>query len=528
MRIQDPVHLIGGLVFQAQAPIFLPKAVRPFIEQLGVEGLLVVTHGMGVLQEAARGSHLVDGIQGQGFLIDHHTPSGGAQKTEGLVGHDLQLQRSLQTGIHKPDVVDDVGPVEQGGHEADGTLHAGLVIQNLGIGGAAQAEYRQIVVFAHTGGHALLVSQHVVAHHGFQVVGAAVPSRHGDRRTVADQLREHHTQQDTGVHGGHASGNRGRCVDAAGVQGDPQLGQPFFGQVDALLQGLLVGHQPGCHVDVAGGKWITPEGIGAPGHGFAHLNGGHTAFEIRRDEHDGLGGVVEHHFHLVAVVDALVHVLGQEQGHDEIDFRQEIHHRGGGHDILEHRCPAFARVVVQHGQAVRTAAVVGVVSPGPDGRFFMPVIQGQAARRRSQRPGHHVFGDANADAVGRCAAGHQDLPGLFVVDIHTGALQNLQRSDVDAIAFLMAHAGIVGAGQPVFMCWYHLPPFLIYQFLFKLYQLLFYGHLKVNFIVATRLVDYINKGCVENHTQSLNHGAPDASKNQPARIQGPDICHLEK
>jgi hypothetical protein len=29
---------------------------------------------------------------------------------------------------------------------------------------------------------------------------------------------------------------------------------------------------------------------------------------------------------------------------------------------------------------------------------------------------------------------------------------------MDAIAFLLAHAGIAGAGQPVFMGWYHLSP----------------------------------------------------------------------
>jgi hypothetical protein len=61
-----------------------------------------------------------------------------------------------------------------------------------------------------------------------------------------------------------------------------------------------------------------------------------------------------------------------------------------------------------------------------------------------------------------------------------------------------------------------------------LYQLLFYENLKVNFIVATRPVADIKKGCVENHTQSLEHGAPDASGDQRAYIQKPDLYHPEK
>jgi hypothetical protein len=69
-----------------------------------------------------------------------------------------------------------------------------------------------------------------------------------------------------------------------------------------------------------------------------------------------------------------------------------------------------------------------------------------------------VFGDAEAEAVGRRAAGHQNLPGFFIMDIHAGAFQNLKRSDMDAIAFLMAHAGIAGTGHTVFMGWYHVSP----------------------------------------------------------------------
>jgi hypothetical protein len=67
---------------------------------------------------------------------------------------------------------------------------------------------------------------------------------------------------------------------------------------------------------------MSPERVRTTGHGLAHLHGRDAPLEIRRDENDGLGGVVEHHLHLVAVVDALVHILGQEQGHDKIDLGQ--------------------------------------------------------------------------------------------------------------------------------------------------------------------------------------------------------------
>jgi hypothetical protein len=98
------------------------------------------------------------------------------------------------------------------------------------------------------------------------------------------------------------------------------------------------------------------------------------------------------------------------------------------------------------------------VPPGTDGGFLVAVIQGQPTGRQVQGTGHHVFGDADADAVGRRAAGHQNLPRFFIVDIHAGAFQDFQRANVNAVALLVPHAGIVGAGHAVFVGWYHCSP----------------------------------------------------------------------
>jgi hypothetical protein len=74
--------------------------------------------------------------------------------------------------------------------------------------------------------------------------------------------------------------------------------------------------------------------------------------------------------------------------------------------------------------------------------------------------------------------------------------------------------------------------FLIYQLLFKLYQLLFYENLKVKFIVAPFLVTDIKKNhpdvnVKKSSMKRLEQGALDASKNQSAHIQKPDLRHAE-
>jgi len=71
----------------------------------------------------------------------------------------------------------------------------------------------------------------------------------------------------------------------------------------------------------AGGEGFVLKSLHASSNSFAHFHSSYTTFEIRCDEDDWFGGVVEHHFHLVAVINATIHIPGQKSGHDKIDLR---------------------------------------------------------------------------------------------------------------------------------------------------------------------------------------------------------------
>ena len=457
VALQDLVHLAGGPLLHGRGAASQPLGMSALVGQLGVKGLSEMAHGMLVGEIVARGPQFLVDVQGEGFLVDRHAPGGSTQPADGVVGDDLQLQRALQPGIHKADIVDDVGPMQQGRHQAHRDLHAALLVEHFGVGGAAQAKDGQVIVLAHLGGHALLVGQDIVADHSLQVVGATVPAGDGDRRSLADQLGQHDTKEGTGIHRGHAPGRGRRRVDAAGIEGNVQHGQALLRQVDALLQGLGVGHQAGGDVDVAGGKGTLLESLGAAGHDLAHLHGSHTALKVGRDKDDGLGGVIEHHLHLVAVVDALVHFGGQEHGHDKVELRQGILHDRGLPDVLKGTRSSLPGAVIEHVEAIGAAAIVGVIAPGPDGHAAVAVVEGQALGRRGQGPLDHDFRDAQPDAVGPGPSLDQELARLLVVDVDAHPLQDLQAGEVDLFSLLLSHAGIVGTGcaQPV--CFDHLP-----------------------------------------------------------------------
>jgi hypothetical protein len=112
----------------------------------------------------------------------------------------------------------------------------------------------------------------------------------------------------------------------------------------------------------------------APGHDFAHLDGCHTPLKVGGDEDNGLGRVVKHDFHLVAVVDALVYVFGQKLRHDKLDLGQRVLEDNGFLDILTNCSPSLASAMVENVEAVRTTAVIGVVSPGADGHLTVAIV----------------------------------------------------------------------------------------------------------------------------------------------------------
>jgi hypothetical protein len=58
-----------------------------------------------------------------------------------------------------------------------------------------------------------------------------------------------------------------------------------------------------------------------------------------------------------------------------------------------------------------------------------------------------VFRDPNAGAVTSCAAFHQEVPGLLVVNVNTYSRQDLQRCRMNLFAFLLTQTAVVSTGH---------------------------------------------------------------------------------
>ncbi len=82
--------------------------------------------------------------------------------------------------------------------------------------------------------------------------------------------------------------------------------------------------------------------------------------------------------------------------------------------------------MVQQIEAIRTAAIIAVVTPGADVDPAVAVVENQTLGRGGQRPRDHVLGDANAEAIGPGPAADENVAGLFVMHVHTHPLQYLE------------------------------------------------------------------------------------------------------
>jgi hypothetical protein len=65
------------------------------------------------------------------------------------------------------------------------------------------------------------------------------------------------------------------------------------------------------------------------------------------------------------------------------------------------------------------------------------------AGRGEKSLGDQVGGEAQADTIGAGSCGEQDLAGALIVHIDAGASENFQAGEVDALTFLLPHAGVM-------------------------------------------------------------------------------------
>ncbi len=110
--------------------------------------------------------------------------------------------------------------------------------------------------------------------------------------------------------------------------------------------------QAGGDVYVASHKGPQFQSLGPSGYNFGHLHGIHAAGELVGDKDDGLGGVVKHGLHLVAIADHGVYVRWEKHGHDKVDVGQGVTHRDALDDVLQHRYPSFSGAMVDDVEAV--------------------------------------------------------------------------------------------------------------------------------------------------------------------------------
>ncbi len=168
---------------------------------------------------------------------------------------------------------------------------------------------------------------------GTHVQHVAAPSRHDKGSAFPLELRQYQADQRTGLGHYHGSsrGDGGRHATLGGR--NVGVGQPFSRQVQQFLQRLLVMAQPGGDIDVTRRQWVLLQRLRATNHCFGHLHHIHTAREFSGDVHDGLGGVIEHGLHLVAVGHRLRHVRRQEHAHHKVNVWQRVGHRHGVCDV---------------------------------------------------------------------------------------------------------------------------------------------------------------------------------------------------
>ena len=200
------------------------------------------------------------------------------------------------------------------------------------------------------------------------------------------------------------------------------------------------------------------ERLSAACHHLTHFHGSLAPAQVGRDKDDRLGRVVEHDLHLIAVVEARLHISGQHHRHAEVNLGQGILDAHSILHVLKQGRAPLAGAVIENVQAVRPPTKVGVVSPGPDGDLTAPVVQGHPPGNQGQRLGYHMLRNPDADAVGLCTALDQQVTGLRKVDIHTNALQDLQARLVDPLPLLQPQTCIVRAGHAVPMSLYHHSP----------------------------------------------------------------------
>ncbi len=211
-------------------------------------------------------------------------------------------------------------------------------------------------------GHAAMIRLAIGPHHAAHVQPHAAPARHDDGRARTLELRERHANQRPGVFYRRAPGHRHWLSQAGHDAGDVKHGQALAGQVEQLLQRLLVVVQPGRRVDVAGHARFFVQRRRAADDRLGHLDRVYATGEGIGDKDDRLGRGVEHHLHLVAVGDLLMDVAWEEHGHDKVHLFQRIAHGDALDDILQLGLATLPGAVIYHVEAIGAWPEEGVVA----------------------------------------------------------------------------------------------------------------------------------------------------------------------
>ncbi|TXT53516.1 MAG: hypothetical protein BAJATHORv1_180003 [Candidatus Thorarchaeota archaeon] len=431
VRRQDVAHASDGAVLHRLLAGHGPALEILSIEQVGVPELgAEVAAGVGLLQVVAVGAHVVDHAHGQSVVVDLDTAGDAPGVADGLIHRAELEERSRHGALGVTDVVAEIATGESGEEDRGRALDHRLPVEGLRVGAAARLPQGETGVVRQLGqaGHeegqlrrAVGQDHGVHVHHGEDAT-------HDEGEPGLDRLGQGqaHPRLGRALDDDARAGDRRRATrDGAG--GEDQR-HAMLGSEDQLVDGLSGADQGRERLAVVDVVRTALEGLLTAGLGDGDLVDAGRVELIVGPGHNGLAGVGEHAGELVEGAQVVVDVAHGAQRLAEVDVGQRVDRLGDQRDVALGILAAFHALHIDEvgarGARAEVAApradvdvVLGIPIPGEDR---------EATGRLLQRVPDHMGGETHPVPLHPRSRVLKNLPGLFVLDLEAGILQQMQ------------------------------------------------------------------------------------------------------
>ncbi|TXT53514.1 MAG: hypothetical protein BAJATHORv1_180001 [Candidatus Thorarchaeota archaeon] len=428
----------------------LPVVPVPPVGQLGPPDLgLEAVVGVVVGQVVAAGTHLVHDVEGHRLVGDGDAAQDALGAVDDLVRGDQHLGAARQPLLDVAHVVDHVPADQASGGDVEGGLHQRLLVEDLGVGAAGRLVLGHAEPLGDVGvGRA--EQRHLrraVAVDGGLHIHVRHQATDDDLGARLAELAEDDAEEalGEGLHGGAGQGARrgGAGQGAGGVD----EGDVVVAAEEKLLHHLFGVAQGRDRLDVEGERrGLLPLLLAAEAD-IGHLQLVLEALDVDGGDVDRLVGAFQHGQVLPAVVGADSGVLGNAQGHEEVDVGQGLGQLGEVLDVLVGSATALTIVGVEGEGGVGAGAVVDLVLVEIHHVLPLPVLVGGAGDdhplgQRGARFVHHPGGDLDQTALfggifNDRTVGVRQLYPLLLVDANARLSQHPQGRVVDRLDLVL-------------------------------------------------------------------------------------------